>query len=62
MNINKLQFPKTKAEAQQQAIDWQQWQGKRSLSYFELSQWATYFRKTGKRFGLLREFRENGIV
>ena len=31
-------------------------------SYEELAEWCEYFRKLGKRFGLLREFTENGII
>jgi len=53
---------KSKAEARQKAIDWQAWQGRRSMSTTEVMRWAEYFRVLGKRFGLLREFKENGII
>lgn len=55
-------LPKTKDEARQKAIDWQIWQSEQSLSYSELIEWSDYFYKLGKRFGLLREFKENGII
>lgn len=31
------------------------------FSYCELALWEEYFETNGKRYGLLREFRENGI-
>lgn len=53
---------KTKEEARQAAIDWQHKQANKSLSYGELAEYAGQFRNLGKRFGLLREFKENGIL
>lgn len=32
------------------------------MSYSELMFWTDYFYEMGKRYGLLREFRENGII
>lgn len=34
----------------------------RDISYSELAFWAEYFYKQGKRYGLLKEFKENGIL
>lgn len=53
-----------KAKAIQIAIDWQAnldldkhgW----SMSY--LQNWYERFERIGKKYGLLREFRENGII
>jgi hypothetical protein len=59
--MNKQQ-PKTKEEARQYAIDWQNWASKQSLSYGELADWGEEFRRIGERFGLLEEFKENGII
>jgi len=56
------QQPKTKEEARQYAIEWQGWARVQDLSYGELAEWAEEFRAIGRRFGLLREFKENGII
>lgn len=53
---------KTKEEARQMAIDWQGWQSKQSLSYSEVSQWQSYFETLAKKFNLVEEFKENGII
>ena len=51
-----------KAAARQMAIDWQHSFNERSHSYEELAHAGTMFKKLGRRYGLLREFRENGIL
>lgn len=53
---------KTKEEARQDAIDWQSWQANHNLSYKEIAYWAEHFRVLGKKFGLTKEFKENGII
>jgi hypothetical protein len=53
---------RTKEEARESATDWQSWQQEKSLSYSELAEWSEYFYKLGRKFGLVREFRENGII
>ena len=50
-----------KEEIRQQAIDWQLDFSNRNYSWGELADWNDYFYKMGKRYGLLKEFRENGI-
>jgi len=52
----------SKEQARQYAIEWQEWQGEVSLSYKEVIMFSDIFRKLGKKFGLLREFKENGII
>lgn len=47
--------------ARQEAIDWQSNFAENSYSWGELLEWESHFRDLGKRFGLLREFHENGI-
>ena len=32
------------------------------LSWSELQEWTDYFYRQGKKYGLLQEFRENGII
>ena len=41
------------------AIDWQLTEN--NVSYAELAAIGEYFHKLGKRFGLLKEFKENAI-
>lgn len=60
---------KTKEEARQYAIDWQHWVSeqnemgeKPTLYQSDLVEWQNIFVKLAKRFGLTREFRENGII
>lgn len=57
-----LKIPKTKADARQQAIDWQNSFSEQNLSWGELIEYQNHFEKYGKKYGLLREFRENGII
>lgn len=54
-------YQKRKEAARQEAIDWQSEASEQNLSYGELAEIGNFFYKLGKRFGLLREFRENVI-
>lgn len=54
-------YQKRKEAARHKAIDWQLEASEQNFSYGELAEIGEYFYKLGKRFGLLREFRENGI-
>lgn len=55
-----------KERARQEAIDWQRnfldFEEDRSYTFGELVEWYDYFEKLGKRYGLTKEFRENGII
>jgi len=51
-----------KEAAREEAIDWQDWLGENSVSYEGLAIATNYFEKLGRRYGLLREFRENAII
>lgn len=53
---------KTKEEAMQYAIDWQNWASTQNLSYGELVDYQLEFYKIAKKFHLVREFKENGIL
>lgn len=53
---------KSRDEAREMAIDWQAWQQGVALSYGECAAWADYFRAVAKKFHLLTEFKENGIL
>lgn len=49
-------------EAREQAIEWQSWQSKQSLSYDEILEWQNYFESIAKEYNLTDEFKENGII
>jgi len=51
-----------KASARNMGIEWQLWASEQNLSYQELLEWQEYLTKLGKRYGLLKEFRENAII
>jgi hypothetical protein len=57
--MNKYQL--NKGIARDKAIQWQLEFGEHNYSYGELYEFGNYFYKLGKRYGLLKEFRENGI-
>lgn len=50
-----------KSIARQVAIEWQHEENPYDISMGELLRITSRFYKLGKRYGLLREFRENGI-
>ena len=54
-------YQKRKEAIRQEAIDWQLEASEIIYSYEGLVMVGDYFYKMGKRYGLLREFRENGI-
>lgn len=58
---NREKYLKGKQAARRAAIDWQNESSEISLSYEGYVIAANYFEKLGKRYGLLTEFRENGI-
>lgn len=55
-------YAKRKEEARRQAIAWQSEQSEKSLSYMEIAEQSECFENLGRRYGLLTEFRENGIL
>ena len=57
----KTTYETKKEMARQEAIDWQNDLFRDNRSYEEMREAAEYFEKLGKRYGLLTEFRENGI-
>lgn len=65
---NLINFPepvdvKTMAEAEDIAIEWQEWAADQDLSYGELAEWQSYFIELAQRFpSLADEFRENAII
>jgi len=53
---------KTKEEARQYVIDYQSWASNQSLSMGELADYGNRFYRLGRKFGLTKEFKENGII
>lgn len=56
------EYQKRKEDARQEAIDWQADFENHNYSYGELAFYSNYFEKKAKRYGLLREFRTEGII
>ena len=54
-------YQEQKERARQIAIDWQIESSEMNLSYGEYSEAGDYFNRLGKRYGLLREYRENAM-
>ena len=55
-------YQEKKAEARQLAINWQNDFQNHQSYWSELAYYTDYFTRLGKRYGLLEEFRENGII
>ena len=51
-----------KNEIRDEAIFWQIDEFSSIKSYEEVAEKHAYFEKMGRRYGLLKEFRENGII
>lgn len=63
MSRYKKYYNKRKAQLVEQAIDWQIRFSEGEVMYWsDIAEAGDYFRYWGKRFGLLREFRENAII
>lgn len=56
-----MTYTEAKARARELAIGWQHENSQTNISCGELAEAYERFNKLGKRFGLLGEFRENGI-
>ena len=63
-NKQRATYQKKKDEIRQQAVDFQRefTENDTCFSWWELAEKGDYFTKQGKRYGLLKEFRENGII
>lgn len=55
-------YSEQKQKARKKAIEWQYNFNSQSYNWLDLANFSTYFEKLGKRYGLLKEFRENGII
>lgn len=58
--MNKYQ--RAKENARNKAIEWQLDFNNRNYSYGELAYYGEYFECLAKHYGLVKEFKENGII
>ena len=54
-------YQRRKEQVRQEAIEWQLDFSNHNYSWGELAIWQEHFERLGRRYGLLREFRENAI-
>lgn len=59
--MKKNNYLERKEEARQEAIEYQRTFSDHDYSYMELYLIESRFRELGKSYGLLKEFKENGI-
>jgi hypothetical protein len=57
-----MTYQNKKEMIRQEAIDWQIAMSELNLSYGELSIISFHFWKLGRKYGLLKEFKANGII
>ena len=55
-------YAKGKDSVRNKAMEWQMDFQNHNYSYEELTRFGNYFEKLAKRYGLVREFKENGII
>ena len=55
-------YQKNKARARHTAQAWQAAMNENTPTWGELAESTAYFEKIGKRYGLIKEFKENGII
>lgn len=58
----KKTYQELKEKARELAMDFQDWLSENSISYEGMAIASAEFEKLGRRYGLLREFRENAII
>ncbi len=57
-----MTYTEKKERARCEAIHWQMNFQNKVYAYEELMFWGNYFERLGRRYGLLKEFRESGII
>ena len=60
--LYKLTYNEKKAKLREEAVKWRHDYSRHCYSYGELTEKQAYFEKEGKKYGLMKEFRENGII
>jgi len=62
MEIKAITEIKNKEEAREMAINFQKWASEENLSYEELIKYSGFFETLARKFNLIEEFKENGIL
>ena len=62
MKEKRSYYEMKKEDVRDEAITYVMSFSRHSYSYYEIMFWSDYFYKQGKRYGLLKEFRENGVI
>ena len=57
-----MSYAEGKARAREEAIKWQACFNELELDWNSIALFGAYFKKLGKKYGLVKEFRENGII
>lgn len=55
-------YKKMQAIIREIAQKWQDGFDRFNYSYFDILSWQEFFEEYGRKYGLLREFKENGII
>lgn len=55
-------YQKAKNKARNKAVKWQLNFDNQNYSWGELACYTAYFERLAKRYGLVKEFKENGII
>ena len=55
-------YQERKQAARDTAIEWQYSVGEKNYYMSEMAYYYEYFYKLAKRYGLIKEFKENGII
>ena len=59
--MKKETYLANKKAARNEAIEWQATTAQEPMYWSEVAYWNEHFERLGRRYGLLREFHENGI-
>lgn len=62
MKLKPISKVTSKSEARSIAVAYQNWSSGHSMSWGEIQKHTLYFEALAKKFGLKREFKENGII
>ena len=57
-----MTYKEQKQKARELAVQWQYDFANNNYNWEEISEFTDFFTKLGKRYGLLKEFRENGVL
>lgn len=57
-----MKYQEMKEKVRERAIMWQNDFSENVMTWGECAAWQEYFNRLGRKYGLIREFRENGII